>query len=81
MAKNNLIKVQNVQVKISSQKGEDFICITDIAKAKTDANRAADVIKNWIRNRTTLEFLVLGKTFTTPILKWSNSTTLKVKRA
>ena len=28
-----------------------------MAKARTDSARAADVIKNWIRTRTTLEFL------------------------
>jgi hypothetical protein len=28
-----------------------------MAKARTDASRAADVIKNWLRSRTTLEFL------------------------
>ncbi len=28
-----------------------------MAKAKTDESRAADVIKNWSRTRTTLEFL------------------------
>ena len=31
--------------------------ITDIAAAKSDDSRAADVIKNWMRNRNTLEFL------------------------
>ena len=36
---------------------EDYICITDIAAAKSDNLRAADVIKNWMRNRNTLEFL------------------------
>lgn len=36
---------------------DDYICITDIAVAKSDDSRAADVIKNWIRNRNTLEFL------------------------
>lgn len=36
---------------------EDYICITDIAKAKTDGSRAADVVRNWLRNRGTLEFL------------------------
>ncbi len=40
-----------------AQNGEDYICITDMAKAKSDDSRAADVIKNWMRNRTTLEFL------------------------
>ena len=33
------------------------ICITDIATAKSDDSRAADVVRNWLRNRRTLEFL------------------------
>ena len=36
---------------------EDYICITDIANAKNDKSRAADIIRNWLRNRNTLEFL------------------------
>ena len=36
---------------------DDYICITDMAVAKSDSSRAADVIKNWLRNRNTLEFL------------------------
>lgn len=36
---------------------KDYISLTDMAKARTDATRAADVIKNWLRTRTTLEFL------------------------
>lgn len=36
---------------------DDYICITDIAAAKSDNSRATDVIKNWIRSRSTLEFL------------------------
>ena len=35
----------------------DYISLTDMAKARTDAARAADVIKNWLRARSTLEFL------------------------
>jgi len=57
MAKNKKIEVQNIAVTIANVNGEDYICITDMAKAKTDNARAADVIKNWIRTRTTLEFL------------------------
>ena len=37
--------------------GKDYICITDMAKARAGDGRAADIIKNWIRTRTTLEFL------------------------
>ena len=58
MAKNKIIKVQQTSVSVvTDHNGEDYICITDMAKAKTDEVRAADVIKNWIRTRTTLEFL------------------------
>lgn len=57
MAKNKIIEVQQTSISITDFKGEDYICITDMAKAKTDDSRAADVIKNWIRTRTTLEFL------------------------
>lgn len=57
MAKNKQIDVQSTSVAITEVDGEDYICITDMAKAKTDDTRAADVIKNWIRTRTTIEFL------------------------
>jgi hypothetical protein len=36
---------------------EDYILLTDIANAKDSEQRAADIIKNWIRNRGTLEFI------------------------
>lgn len=51
------IDVNNISVAIMSDKQGDYISLTDMAKAKTDASRAADVIKNWLRSRTTLEFL------------------------
>ena len=57
MTQHHKINVQEETVTISQKNGEDYICITDMAKAKTDNTRAADVIKNWIRTRTTLEFL------------------------
>ncbi len=69
MAKNKKINVQTTQVSISSHKGEDYICITDMAKAKTDGVRAADVIKNWIRTRTTLEFLGAWERIYNPTFK------------
>lgn len=56
MAKNKKIEVQNIPVSVSNINGQDYICITDMAKAKTNKSRAADVIKNWIRTRTALEF-------------------------
>jgi len=53
--KNKIIEVQNLPITITSKKSGDYICLTDMAKAKEGEGRAADIIKNWIR--TTLEFL------------------------
>ena len=57
MQKNKVIKVQNLPITISKEEIDDYICITDIAAAKSDDSRAADVVRNWLRNRRTLEFL------------------------
>ncbi len=57
MAKNKTIQVQNIPIALSTDGGHDFICLTDMANAKEGESRAADIIKNWLRNRYTLEFL------------------------
>jgi phage regulator Rha-like protein len=57
MAKNKTIQVQNIPIAVSTDGGHDFICLTDMANAKEGESRAADIIKNWLRNRYTLEFL------------------------
>ncbi|MGY0426035.1 MAG: KilA-N domain-containing protein [Polaribacter sp.] len=57
MAKTKQIKVQGVVINLSIAKASDYICITDMANAKDGTGRAADIIKNWIRTRATLEFL------------------------
>ena len=57
MPKTSKIAVLDTEISVSTILGEDYICITDMAKAKSDESRAADIIKNWIRTRTTLEFL------------------------
>ena len=75
--KNKVIEVQNVQISISKQELDDYICITDIAKAKIGESRSSDVVKNWLRNRNTLEYLGTWEMIYNPGLKWSNSTTLK----
>lgn len=57
MSKNRVITVQDIPITVSEADIDDYICITDMATAKSDSSRAADVIKNWLRNRNTLEFL------------------------
>ena len=56
-SKSNTLHIQDVSVSVISLNDDDYICITDMAKAKQGDSRAADVIKNWIRTRSTLEFI------------------------
>jgi hypothetical protein len=49
------IMVQDTKVSI---KKDDFISLTDIAKAK-NPDEPKDVVKNWLRSKTTIEFLGL----------------------
>ena len=51
------IMVQETPITVITIDRRDYISLTDMAKARTDAGRAADVIKNWLRARSTLEFL------------------------
>ena len=51
------IIVQDTEISVLSYNDLDFISLTDMANGKQDESRAADVIKNWIRTRYTIEFL------------------------
>ncbi|HBH84890.1 MAG TPA: hypothetical protein DDY34_13925 [Bacteroidales bacterium] len=57
VTKTKIIKVQDIEISVIAINDIDFISITDIAKSQDVESRAADIIKNWIRNRSTLEFL------------------------
>ena len=67
--KNNIIEVQNIQINVTNLNEKDYICISDIAKAKSDKSRAADVIRNWLRNRSTLDFLTAWEQLYNPNFK------------
>jgi len=51
------IHVKDTEITIITVEAGDFISLTDMANAKESESRAADIIKNWLRNRFTLEFL------------------------
>ena len=55
-AKKITIAVRGTAITVLSQKDEDYISLTDIAKHK-EPNRSDHVIQNWMRNRNTIEFL------------------------
>ena len=49
------IEVKGTEITVYSHSDEDYICITDIARHK-NAERTDDLIRNWLRNRNTIEF-------------------------
>lgn len=51
------IIVQDTLITVLNFEEQDYISLTDMASAKEGDSRAADVIKNWIRSRYTIEFL------------------------
>lgn len=55
--KTSIITVQKIPVTILNIDQSDYISLTNMAKARTDFAQVADVIKNWLRTRPTLEFL------------------------
>jgi hypothetical protein len=63
------INVQNTKITVLDIDNKDYICLTDMAGAKENDVRAADVIKNWLRNRYTLEFLGTWETIHNPGFK------------
>lgn len=51
------ITVDDSEITVVKVNEKDYISLTDMANAKEGDSRAADIIKNWIRNRYTIEFL------------------------
>ena len=54
--KKTTISVQGTAIAILSNKKDDFISLTDIARYK-DAANTDTIIQNWLRNRNTIELL------------------------
>ena len=67
--KNRIITVQDINISVSKEQMDDYICISDLAKAKEGASRSADIIKNWLRNRNTLEYLGTWEQIYNPVFK------------
>jgi hypothetical protein len=63
------IKVQNTEITIIHFNESDYISLTDMANAKESESRAADIIKNWLRARYTLEFLGTWEQINNPDFK------------
>jgi hypothetical protein len=62
------IKVLETDVSVYTKEQEDYICLTDIARYK-NAEGTDDLIRNWLRNRNTIEFLGIWEQLHNPGFK------------
>jgi len=62
------IKVLSREVTVLSVHDEDYICLTDIARYK-NRQGTDDLIRNWLRNRNTIEFLGIWEHLNNPGFK------------
>ncbi len=72
-AKQIKLQVQNIDIGIKEIGGQDYICLTDISKGK----EGEDHIRNWMRNRNTIEYLGLWEYFNNPHFKGVEFDTFK----
>lgn len=68
MAKKNEIIVRDVNIRTMTVNGVDYICITDKARQK-NVDEANDVVKNWMRQKNTLEYLGFWEKLHNPSFK------------
>ena len=62
------INVKGRDITIFNKEEADYICITDIARFK-DSDRTDDLIRNWLRNRNTIEYLGIWEQLNNPDFK------------
>ncbi|MDR3293871.1 MAG: KilA-N domain-containing protein [Clostridiales bacterium] len=65
MPKDKTIIVKGIDVRYNRYNQNDYLSLTDIAKFK-NAENPNDVIKNWLRNRMTIEFLGIWESLYNP---------------
>jgi hypothetical protein len=55
MAKNKIINVEGRPIALFSDKTDDYISLTDMARYR-DAEHTNCIIQNWMRTRSAIEF-------------------------
>lgn len=65
MAKNKKINVEGTNILVYTENDDEFISLTDIARYR-DAERSDYILQNWMRNRSTIEFMGLWELFNNP---------------
>ena len=67
MAKRK-VNVKGTEIVVFSKEKEDYISLTDIAKYK-DSERTNYIVQNWMRSRSTIEFIGLWELLHNPDFK------------
>jgi len=62
------IEVKGSSITVLSRKDEDYISLTDIARYR-NAEHTDDLVRNWLRNRNTVEFLGVWERLNNPGFK------------
>lgn len=65
MVKSKTITVQGIDISLYKHNDEDYICISDMVKG----TEGEDHIRNWMRNKNTIEFLGLWEQLNNPQFK------------
>ena len=73
MPSNKQITVSGIQIGVVSHKNQDYICLTDLVKSE----EGNDHIRNWMRNRNTVEFLGIWEQLNNPDFKGVEFDTFK----
>lgn len=68
MVRIRTLNVKGITISTTKIGEEDYISITDIARNR-NANEPKDVVKNWMRTRTTIEFLGIWEQLNNPEFK------------
>jgi hypothetical protein len=68
MTKSKTIKVKGSEVTLFSEGLSDYISLTDIAKSRNTPEPFA-IINNWMRSRSTIEFIGLWEKLSNPDFK------------
>ena len=68
MAKNKKIEVKGREISLYSDKANDYISLTDMARYR-DADRTNYIIQNWMRTRSAIEFCGLWEQLKNPNFK------------
>jgi hypothetical protein len=58
-------RVLSREVRITGAEGHDYVCLTDIARYR-NPEASDDLIRNWLRNRNTIEFLGIWEQINNP---------------